>query len=197
MPDPVSVPDDDRRYNVGDYQKDRLVITKEEIEQFFAETPAFFDFLMCYDADITRANTIVHTESRAQLQHLSRTAAGEFVQVLQDGDFEDLWMNQPENPMTPSEIAYVDLVQQLLREGTSRRVLTRDELLTLFRYRVSDIPESPNRFTSYLKHNRLYTVKVRRGDRTFWGIYIKWKQDDTWFETMQRQLPKAKVLKIG
>ena len=190
MPDPVSVPQDDRRYNVGDYQPNRLEITTDEIKQFFAEAEAFFDYLMCYPADIDRANSVLQTESRAHLQYLSRTAAGEMVQTLVEGDFEDLWLNKPEKPVTPAESGYCDLVNQLLAEGPARTVLTRDELLTIFRYRVGDVPESPNRFTSYLKHNRMHTIRLRKGEKLFYGIHIHWKQDQSWFDTLVATLPK-------
>lgn len=200
MPDPVSVPQDDRRFNVGDYQPDRLVISTEEIRQFFAEAEAFYDYLRCYPADLDRANTIMHTEARAHLQHLSRTAAGEMVATLVDGDFEDLWMNRPEHPVTPAENDYVSLLTELAHEGLERHVLTRDELLTLFRYRVGDVPESPNRFTSYLKHNRMYTQRVRKGEKLYYGVYVKWKQDAEWFKALVATLPpriKASVMPMG
>lgn len=197
MPDPVSVPQDDRRYNVGDYQPARLVISTDEIRQFYAEAPAFYDYLMCYSADMDRANSVLHTEARAHLQHLSRTAAGEMAQTILDGDFEDLWLNRPEHAMTPAETGYNQLLDQLSREGRKRHVLTRDELLTLFRYRVGDVPESPNRFTSYLKHNRIYTQRVRKGDAVHYGIYVDWKQEQEWFDAIVRSQPqKTSVMKL-
>jgi hypothetical protein len=190
MPDPVHVPQDDRRFNVGDYQPEKLVITEKEIKEMYNELPQLFDYFMRYPADVTRANTILQTQSREHLQHLSLTAAGELAKTLIEGDFEDLWINKAEKSVQPVEIAYDQLLMELLREGTSRKVLTRDELLTLFRYRVGDVPESPNRFTSYLKHNRIYTARIRKGDKTHHGIYITWKQDQEWFDKLLKEQDK-------
>jgi hypothetical protein len=56
-------------------------------------------------------------------------------------------------------------------------------LLTIFQYRVGkEVPESPNKFTSFLKHHRIYTKRIRVGNRTMYGINVEWNKDAEWMQ---------------
>ena len=58
---------------------------------------------------------------------------------------------------------------------SGRTSIGREELRTLFDYCVGGMPESPNKFTSLLKHHRIHIEKVRIGDKTLRGIKVAFK----------------------
>ena len=64
--------------------------------------------------------------------------------------------------------------------------ISRDELHAIFEYMVGNMPDSPNKFTSLLKHHRLRTMKVWCDDKAVYGIRTVWKDVDQ-FETYVAQ----------
>jgi hypothetical protein len=73
-------------------------------------------------------------------------------------------------------------------------------MFIIFDYCIGNIPKSPHKFTSMLKHHRIYTKKIRRGDDSFYGLGVEWKQDDEWFSEAfkkycQKDVPKLAVVK--
>jgi hypothetical protein len=47
----------------------------------------------------------------------------------------------------------------------------------VLQYVVGDLPESPNKFTSYLKHRRVVMSKVWYDDKAQVGMRVEWKLD--------------------
>jgi hypothetical protein len=195
MPDPVIIPPTDRRFHVGRFQSEKLTLSDREIQAIAEELSDFYLYLMSWKVDKAAVRTILESEDRNRLMSMSMTAADTMAASLIAGDMEDLVDNLPQKAVLPAETAYVELVKSLLTSGEGK--LTRDELLTIFRYRVGDVPESPNKFTSFLKHHRMHTTKIRRGERSFWGLAVDWKQDEKWRKssllTMMTSQPKASV----
>jgi hypothetical protein len=192
MPDPVVVPPTDRRFHVGQFQNTKLVLTPKDLQTIAQELTSFWHYLKSYKVTVDRTREILESEDRTRLMSMSMTAADTMAATLLAGDLEDLVDNMPQKAVLPAETAYVDLVRMLLATGEEK--LTRDELLTIFRYRVGEVPESPNKFTSFLKHHRLHTAKIRKGERTFYGLSISWKQDAAWrAATLDALFQPAKV----
>jgi hypothetical protein len=52
--------------------------------------------------------------------------------------------------------------------------IARDELRTLFDYLTDNIPQSPNKFTSLLKHHRIHTTKVWVNSKAVYGLPVMW-----------------------
>jgi len=120
------------------------------------------------------------------------TAADTMAAKLLEGDLEDLVDNLPQKAVLPMETAYVELVKQLLATGEEK--LTREELLTIFRYRVGDVPESPNKFTSFLRHHRIHIKGIWR-DRTRQGIDVAWRQSREWMAEQLAALMEPTVVR--
>jgi hypothetical protein len=57
--------------------------------------------------------------------------------------------------------------------------IARDELRALFEWTVGDMPKTPNKFTSRLKHHRIHMKRVRIGAEVVQGISVEWKDLDT------------------
>ena len=183
MPDPVVVPPTDRRFHVGAFQAEKLVLSEQEIAILGNQVEDFYMYLAGRTVDRSRSKEILESEDRERLMKLSQTAADTMAEVLLDGDIEDLVVNLPQHGMLPSEAAYIALVKSILEKGKQESQLTRDEILTIFQYRVGkEVPDSPNKFTSFLKHHRIYTKRIRADNRIMYGISVNWNKDEKWMQ---------------
>lgn len=178
MPDPVAVDMNDRRFNVGKYQTEPLVITQAEIDAIESELQAFFDYLMAYQVDESKASTPMDTEDRKNLMSISEASIDTAARALLDGDFEFFIDQLPTE--APTNMVMIDTVE--VYKATLLKLMarvdpvdqgcniSRDELRALFDYVVGDMPKSPNKFTSRLKHHRIHTVRVRVNGLLTYGI---------------------------
>lgn len=181
---PVFIPTDDRRYNVANYQKGKLVPPKEDAVS--AELEAFAQWLLAHKADIQAANRIVHTEAREMIQKLGVTSVQETCQAILTGDFDKLWLAMPDerllnesginNYNTDLAQAYILLMKRIahdaLKGGTSS--VSRDEMGLILQYNVGGIKTEPNRLTSLLRHNGIDTKQIRHNGVKTYGIQVQW-----------------------
>ena len=181
MPQPVHIPMNDRRYNVGEYQEKMLPTPDDTVVN--KELEAFAQFLLDHKADIDQANKIVHTEARTRIQQLGLTSLVETCQIICDGDFEALWMAKPDerlineacivNEHTVNAMAYITLLKDIARNKFEGK-LTRDELLIMLQYNVGNMPKTPNKFTSLLRHNKIHLTRMRKNNTPCYGLEVKW-----------------------
>lgn len=189
MPDPVIIPATDRRFHVGTFQGAKLAFSETDEKTLDGEVEDFYHYLMGLAVTQARSRVILESADRTRIQQLSMTAADEMAAVLIAGDLENLVDNLPQRAILPAESAYAALVKQLLTDGKQRANLTRDELCVIFRYRVGDtVPESPNKFTTYLRHHHIDTKKVWKTGRAFYGASISWKQTPEWMAKTLKSL---------
>lgn len=191
QPDPVILEHTDRRFNVGEFQAERLELTGKEIANLADEIEDFFMYLAGLTVNLEQAATVLDSEDRQKLISINRTSVDEVADAILAGDMEYLIDQLPtsDDPIfaTPQAAAYKHLLTQILERGPQSRNLTREELVIIFDYCIGGVPRSPNKFTAMLKHHRLHTKRVRRGDRLHYGIDVDWKQNDKWFEIMRQR----------
>jgi hypothetical protein len=189
-PDPVAIPENDRRMNVAKYQPKRLDVTDKDLVKIEAELQAFHDYLLYYQVDKQAARTVLDTADRNTLISISASSVDTATSALLEGDFQ-FFVDQ-----MPSSDAYKTNALEMNRVEDYRKVLTalldrtntatgacaitRDELRTMFDYAVGDMPKSPNKFTSLLKHHRLHMTNVRVANATPRGIYVEWQNRTSW-----------------
>jgi hypothetical protein len=182
MPDPVSVDINDRRMNVGRYQPEQLKITSEEVASIHSELHAFWTHLMAYKADAILAGTPMESSDRSNLMAISEASIDTVARALLAGDFEFFLDHLPTNVV--SDRLTIDTVEEY--KGTLSRLIartdpnnmkcnvSRDELRAIFEYTVGDMPKSPNKFTSRMKHHRIHTQRVRVDGIVAHGIQVEW-----------------------
>ena len=181
MPDPVAVDMNDRRFNVGRYQDEPLIITKEEIDSIPKQLQAFYDMLMMYQVNEEQASTPLDTEDRQNLMRISEASIDSVARALLEGDFEFFLDHLPTNQV--SNNVTLDLVEDykntllriLKRHEGGEYNIARDELRHIFEWTVGDMPKSPNKFTSRLKHHRIHTVRMRVDGILAHGFKTNWK----------------------
>ncbi len=206
-PRPVFIPESDRRYNVGNFQRNKL--PRPNDEAVTAELEIFAQWLMAQQVDVTKANSVIHTEARDRIAKLSVTSIGETCNAILKGDFEFLWYAMPDeqlmnetginNEHTRVAQAYCVLMRKLAKElvvGVPTP-LSRDELILILQYNVGNMPHTPNKFTSLLRHNNIETKRVRRNGQITYGIEVEWQISDALREEINATLnPSNKLRKI-
>lgn len=185
-PEPVIIPKDDRRHNVGKYQPKKLGMTDAELDRIPNELQAFHDYLLGYPVDKTAATTVLDNEDRSTMISISESSVDTVTSALLDhGSMEFLLDQLPAtstysgDAATSQRIAnYKHAMQTLMARtdlATGRCNISRDELFIIYDYVVGKMPESPNKFTSLLKHHRVITVKVRCDGKAVYGLAVTFK----------------------
>jgi hypothetical protein len=196
QPDPVTLDPNDRRFNFGNYQEHQLEITAAEIVQLEEEIQPFVDYMMSREADLERAYTVLKTAEREYRIQTSMTSLDLVAGAILEGDFAALWDSLPVDPML-GEVNKTGLRGELMKrvlepvllEDLTKSKLSRDDLFTIFDYTVGNMPTSPHKFTSLLRHHRIQTQRLRIGENLVYGIAVEWKIDPEW-----REQAKAKLL---
>lgn len=190
-PDPVRIPREDRRTNVAKYQPKKLYPTDADLAKFpgdklkiIKELQAFHDYLLGFKINETAVGTVIQTEDRETLIDLGENAMDTVANALLSGSMEFFIDQLPtsakftnklnENRTNDYKSTLLDI---LVRADTltGRCNIPRDELRALFEYTVGKISESPNKFTSLLKHHRIHTKKIWGGEKTVTGIQVDFK----------------------
>lgn len=190
MPDPVSIDKGDRRFNVGKYQTQKLIITDKEIASIPNELQAFHDYLMTYTLDADKARAVLQNQDRATMISISESSIDAVTSALLDGNFEFFIDQLPTTDAYKAVAAemnkvenYRDVLKTLLartdlKDGNCS--VSRDELRILADYTVGGMPSSPNKFTSLLKHHRIHITPVWVPSKTVKGIKVNWKDIKAW-----------------
>lgn len=189
MPQPVHIPYHDRRYNVGNFQPCRLPRPDDDLVS--AELEAFAQFLLAHKADILKADSIIETEARSEIQRLSVTSIYETCEDIVTGNFQKLWLTRPDEtlmasssivtPHTQISAAYCILLKNIALEclksnkAAYEYPLSRDEILIILQYNVGNMPVTPNRFTALLRHNNIVTKAIRKNGQFTYGIKVTWE----------------------
>lgn len=186
-PDPVVVEHGDRRFNVGEYQPNKLMITDAEIAAIHDELRDFAVMLEQYPVDEERVRTPLMTEAKQQMIMVSRSSADTVADAINEGDLAVLWDTLPTVEASMLDIKtqlrlelYKVLIHELIK--SRRNKLTREELFIIFNYNVGGIQSSPWKFTVYLKHHGLQIKEIRIGNKTTKGVVVNWKNSDEWFQ---------------
>ena len=70
--------------------------------------------------------------------------------------------------------------------------ISREELRVIYEFVIGNMPNTPNKFTSLLKHHRMHIQKVWINNATASGIPTRWvdqSQFQAWLATLQPKLP--------
>lgn len=191
-PQPVFIPPTDRRYNVGCYQHEKLLLNQGERNALETELPQFANYLMNIQTSVEIASQICDTADRREIARLGVSSNQEVANSITNNDFDALWEMMPDTKhlvdiaTLDTDLAYASAYAQLMKSIAADIVannhntkLTRDELATIFRYCIGKrISTSPNKFTSFLRHMNIKTTKIRKDGATHMGISCEWKVSD-------------------
>lgn len=205
-PDPVSVDKDDRRFNVGPYQKNKLVLTPKEMEKMLAgaELQEFHHFLMSYPLDEAAATTPLNSQARDHLIELSQTTSESTATALHEGNLEFFIDQLPTSDAYKTNALTLNKVEEyrkvlfdmMARTKTSGACsVSRDELFILFDFTVGGMSSSPAMFSKFLGHRQIEIKPISLNSKTKRGIAITW-QDMAKFPTyLADHFPELKPTK--
>jgi len=204
-PEPVLIPQEDRRFNVGKYQTKKLGMDDTELAKIPGELQAFHDYLLSYPVDTTAVATPLDNEDRSTMIQVSESSIDTVAGKILDGDMEFLLDQLPSSAAYTGDATTTRKVQDyqhalrtiMVRTDPSdgRCNISRDELRVVFDYVVGKIPESPNKFTSLLKHHRIHTSKVRVDDKPVYGIKTTFRDVDRFDEFAALHFPPPPAVK--
>ena len=177
---PVSIAPDDRRFNVANYQPAPILVTDSDIDSIASEVGAFYDYLGTRPADREAARRPLQTVDRKRIIDASRNSVDIAIEAIKGGDlhfFVEMLVDKPEL-IQPKNLTTYDRFEGLLHElrTTSRSRLSRDDLLILLRWCVDRVPDTPNKFTAYLRHHNLELEPIWVNGKTQRGYDVgAWK----------------------
>lgn len=201
---PVNIPRHDRRFNVGHYQTQKLAITDAELARIDKELQDFHDFLLYYKVDKNLVFEPLQNKDRDDLIDLTESTLDTVTNAFMNGTMAHFVDALPTdnrylgNAMDNAKVAdYKSVITEIL-DRTDRNTgvcnMARDEFKVVYTYLVGKtIPDSPNKFTSLLKHHRLLMNKVRVNGKPVVGAQVIWKDISEW-DTYQAVVAPPKVV---
>jgi len=184
MSDPISIDKEDRRFNVGRYQPNKLIITDQEIKQIEKELQPFYDYLANMPVDFDKAGQVIHTDDRDTMISISESSIDTVGSALLEGSFEFFLEQLPtdnshqRNTLQNNKVLdYTEVLKALmLRTAPNGQCnISREELRTMFDFTIGGVPQSPNKFTALLKHHRIHLEVVWVGGKSVRGMKVTWK----------------------
>lgn len=209
MPDPVLIEQHDRRMNVAKYQKNKLIITDAEIAQIEKELQAFHNYLQYYKVDKAKAMTVMETDDRATMISISESSIDTVSSALLNGSFEFFMDQLPAGSFSPRDFVYAGRLENyktVLRallarsNATGACSIAREELHVMYDFVIGQMPSTPNKFTSLLKHHRVHIIKVWLDGKAVSGVKAQWQdiaKFPTYSTTLSPQPPQLQVVGGG
>ena len=176
-PKPVGIPPSDRRTNVGQFQKHRLITTAEELDKIEGELEAFAAHLSAYKAEPNRAAQVMQTDDRKAIQDVSLTSLDEIANAILEGNIEYFWeyvsSGQGSSIFDPIQADYNAVVIRLTREvlDKPRLKMTREDMFTIFKLSNKDTPTG-NKFAYLLRHKGIRLKRMRGQNDLTYGMEI-------------------------
>lgn len=189
---PIIVEMTDRRFNIADYQAFPLEITAEEIDAIADELPAFMWHMLAYPVNMRQAQTAAITAAKVDMQALSETSVDEIANALIHGRANVLhsYCEDESEILDLDQRMVIKKYNELIREIVCDRRdrFTRSDLKIIFEATVGRVPNTPAKFTKYLKHHGLDVGVNRIEGKTERGsLVIEWRDTDDWFTRTQRE----------
>lgn len=182
-PDPVSVDKEDRRFNVGPYQPNKLVIADAELSRIPKELQDFHHYLMSYAVDKAQANNIMQSTARNTLIELSQTTSESTATALHEGNIEFFLDQLPTSDAYKTNMVTLNKVENYRKvlldmigrtKPTGACNISRDELFILFDFTVGGMSGSPATFSRFLGHRQITIKPVHVNGKTVRGIAVDW-----------------------
>ncbi|MGA0610073.1 primase-helicase family protein [Caldimonas sp. KR1-144] len=191
QPDPVHLDATDRRFHIGQYQRERLTVDRAFIDRLSEDLPDLLGFTAALQVELTTIRRLINNEDRAKLLDLSRNSVDHVAERIVAGDFEFLLQQLPPTAagalglISPEEQKFrstlTDIATRALATNGQADPLDRSELHALLNFCVGNVPSAPLKFTHFLKHHRIYceSATTDRGVRPV--LKVKWSYDQLSF----------------
>lgn len=188
---------EDRRYNVGFFQRQKLeeVLSDYEIDVLLpSEVEEFANYIRTRPADVAKARRPLDNAPRRLIQSIGQTAIDEIAMHLRKGNlqyFKDWVVDDSDNIGMKRFAAerYKLLVGKISENPAAHTFLTREDLQDLLNWLLDNVPQTPVKFASFIKHHDIELAPHWIDGRTIRGIKVNWQND---YETGPQAGPEDK-----
>lgn len=169
-PDPVQLPEHDRRFNVAPAQERPLVLTQREVDNIDDELPTFASFLQNFTVNQDFVRKVEHNDAHTQMVAASQTTQDRFFAALRKGDLDWFLDFMEEAAPLSNIIAYqeyekamVDWCQQYLADtnGAYPARISHAQVRAAYDYIIAT-PTTPAKFSRICNIQRVVLRPVRK-----------------------------------
>ncbi len=183
-PAAVLLTSSDRRFNIAPRQEAFLDLSDADMDQLSKELEPFALHLASREVDLHAARRPIQTQARDELVQTTVSSTDAVAEALLHGDFEFFYEALPSSDAFSDDDfaglrkeAYLKVLREAAQyvQADEAQPLTRDQMHTLFRFCVDRVPETPKKFTHFLKHHRIFTRRMRKGEEQPYGMHVRWE----------------------
>lgn len=200
-PQPVKIPGNDRRFNVGQRGTERLYFTDKELTSdglvSEKEVRAFAQYLATREASLDKARSILQSADRDEMQALSITSVDTLAGDILSGNLMMLWDSMPDEKLRDRigstdivATAYVQMMYRFVQEDVSR--ISRDELAIIFEHCIGKVPEGAHKQSLFFRHHGIVLERMRIDGLLTPAVEVRWEIKATDKKEMLAQIPNAK-----
>lgn len=194
---PITLPENDRRFNIAPLQENQLIITEEELKSINNELWNFATYLAHYNVNRAQARTVLKNDARLQMIGASRTSIENFFLAINAGDLR--WFAEQMTPEPSGDFIAVyqsfeaEIIKWAEEIDQSKHLpdpikLSRESIRELYRYTVERHAPQAAKFTRLCHLHGLDMRPVNINGRTTTGAVIKRTND---FEVVSEVLKYA------
>lgn len=195
--DALYISETDRRFNISPRQEHKLVVDDEFMQNIDNELMQMAGFLMHYEVDMEAARKPLDNEAKQTMREAAQNSVEQFFYNLKEGNL-DFFLSLIDNkPSIDDQLTYNECVRALKRwvaNVGSSQILTREEIIAVYRYIQSNKSVSTNSFTKLMGHNNLHIIRLRvppesveeLGSERVYGIEVNFTASDEAIETFNR-----------
>jgi Family of unknown function (DUF5906) len=220
--DSVLINTNDRRYNVGRYQSQKLEVVHKEFAKsretnqalIANELQAFAFFLRGYPVSPEAARAPLETADRANMMAITTPAPDKIAGYLslEGANMQELidMMDRDEKRVQHAKREAMKDFKQVLVDNMLRTmdrmnhpkskvaidtngVMSRDEARTIFEFGLGQMKDGPTRFTQFLRHRHLEPTRVWIDNKAVTGLRMNWQDVDKFPEYLQELGYKQKA----
>lgn len=200
MPEPITISEGDRRFNVAVYQPNKIDISFADFDAIKDELPQMYAFLVSYAADPLRARTVIQTADRTRIIALGVQSAEEVTVKLLSGDlryFVEGISNAPSMKRKFQSEDYTTIVKDIVTNLPP--ALTRDQLQTIFLWLCGqNIPDAPYKFATFLRHKGIeleptWVTDANGKGSTKRALRTVWQYDQTWLDGVRLDIQNGEI----
>lgn len=184
--DPVHIDHNDRRFNVANFQHQKLQgVNDAFLKTLDAELEDFYMLLMQYAVDEHAVRTPLQTEARSEMMSISRNAIDVVVDNLLAGHLTFFFDQLPDDEgiLTPLQGIQLDGYKSVLREWLDSAIagkphVMRDHFRIACEWCVGGMPDTPYKFTKFIKHHGANVKQILYRGQMVQGIQMRWETLD-------------------
>lgn len=193
--DVMYLPEDDRRFNIGDRQEVKLrqiwgseaYVINELIPR---ELPMFGVHMQHFLVDNLKARTVLETAGKIEMREVSRTTIEDFVHAFRHGDLEYFLpiMDMPyQSPGTGYVLPAQTQLKEFLRDFDQKKQRISVEALRILYIAFIGPSDNVNKFGKMMSRYGLHSERIRFGRTVKRGYIVEWNLRDNNIADLQER----------